>query len=225
MDRKRFLHWRAELSLAILIVAVATGFAQTSQPTSTPPDPSTPKGTLKALALAINDGDGPKIRDLLGAATPTEQKMVDAMSDTAVALASLNRAMVDRFGHEQTNSAMGDTAAQLKQSLANIDSGREKIVDDSAIVIIGSGPRGTMLLKKMNGSWKLSVAERAQSLSPQEIDIYMNTLAVQLKALADVTADVQNGKYATAAQAAKSLADKMTAAPASSPPASQPAGN
>jgi hypothetical protein len=223
MDRNRILRIPGAIFVWILL-AGANGFGQTSQPVVSA-DSTTPKGALKALALAINDGDGPRIRGLLTATTPNEQKMVDAMSDTAVALAGLGRAMVDRFGQEQTNSAMGDTAGQLKQSLANIDSGKEKIVDDSAVVTIAPGPRGTMLLKKVDGAWKLSLAERTQSLAPQQIDAYMNTLASQLKALGDVTADVRAGKYDTAGQAVKSLGSKMNASPAPASPTTAASGN
>src|SRR5438105_10342149 len=46
-----------------------------SHPSDPPIDPSTPRGTLKLLAVAMRDGDGATMKRVLYAASPSEEKM------------------------------------------------------------------------------------------------------------------------------------------------------
>src|SRR6516165_5000234 len=104
------------MRLAIATLAIAFTFTviapvrlradATSRP-AVPADPSTPRGALKALATAMTAGDADTIKRLLLAGTPTEQRMVSLMSDMAVSIAQLNKAMIGRFGRKPASAVLG----------------------------------------------------------------------------------------------------------------------
>src|SRR5207248_2950551 len=156
-----------------LLVAIARG-ADTTQPATVPSisvaiDPTTPKGALKSLAVAMDGGDGQAIRSLLLTNSPLEERMVSAMTDEAAAIAAFNHSMIGHFGAAQAATALGgDPAEQLKQSMHNIDAASERIDGDTAV--ISTGPTETMTLKKANGAWRISVAALSPGTTPAAVD-------------------------------------------------------
>jgi hypothetical protein len=202
---------------ALIISAVVSGLtviatAQTTQSITAPADASTPKGALKALALALDAGDQPRIKSLMNVTSPMEQKMVDATSEMAVSIAKLKHAMSSKFGESATQTAMGDSPEVLQKSLATIDSAEEKVDGDIALVSLSATPREAMSLKKVSGSWKVSVADQVkdEGLTPPQVDEKMSMVTAQSKLLNDVTAEVESGKYATATDATAALRGKMS---------------
>lgn len=206
------------LVLALLLGVAPFAAAQTSQPAA-PPDPSTPKGALKALAMAMARGDSEGIHHLMDATTPAQEKMVDMMAEMAAAMADLNHAMLGRFGEQEAKKVLGGSPdEQLRQSLSNIDAAKGQIKGDDAIVSVDPSPQGTMLLRKVGGSWKVRVGQQG---SDQQVDQQVAMIANQVHSIHDIAAEVRDGKYPTAAAAAKALVGRMGADAA--PPASQPA--
>jgi len=79
--------------------------AQATQPLTAPgtapavaADTTTPKGTLKLLSAAMEQGDAEAMRRLMLAADPVEQRMVAAQVGQAEAFARFRHALVATFG-------------------------------------------------------------------------------------------------------------------------------
>src|ERR1035441_5815334 len=184
-------------SLAVLALAwVAQG--QATQPTTEPIEPTTPKGALKSLALALDAGDRERIRSLMYAASPAEQKMVDATSEFAASIADLKHTMARRFGESASFIAMGESSDALPNRLAAIDSADQKVNGDLAVINLSAAmPRDSMSLVRAGGYWKISISQQLkdEGLTPQQVDEKMATVSSQSKILKDLTAEVTAGKY------------------------------
>jgi hypothetical protein len=198
-------------SIVMLAIAVAVK-GQATQPTTGAVEPTTPKGALKALTIALDAGDRERIRSLMYATSPMEQKMVDATSEMAASVADLKHAMKSKFGELATLSAMGDSSDALEKGLAGIDSAEQKVAGDMAMVSLSSMPRESMTLVKTGDTWKISVTQQVkdEGLTPQQVDEKMATVISQSRMLRDLSSDVTAGKYATASDAAAALRAKMS---------------
>ena len=205
------------MRLAIATLAIAFTFTviapvrlradATSRP-AVPADPSTPRGALKALATAMTAGDADTIKRLLLAGTPTEQRMVSLMSDMAVSIAQLNKAMIGRFGRKPASAVLGgDPDETLARSLADLDAATERIDGDTATV--GTVSQSFMLKKAANGEWRIAVSEMSKDTTSAQVEEKATVLSGQMKAMHEITTGIADGKYATAADAASALHAKM----------------
>jgi hypothetical protein len=79
------------------------------------PDEAALRTALKTLAKGLQEGNRDQIRKVIYAANPTEQKMVDAMSNMAAEIAGLNKAAAKAFGEEQAKALTGDLGAELSR--------------------------------------------------------------------------------------------------------------
>ena len=207
--------------LLSIVTTVARG-ADATQPATAPSisvaiDPTTPKGALKSLAVAMDGGDAQAIRSLLQTSSPLEERMVGAMTDEAAAIAAFNRSMIKRFGIAEAAAALGgDPAEQLKQSMHNIDTASERIDGDTAT--ISTGPSETMTLKKSNGTWRVSVAALSPGTTPAAVDERIAVVTAQMKAMQDVTAGILAGKYATATDAVAAIRARLGGPPPATSP-------
>src|ERR1700722_13903053 len=120
----------AVVSIFVMAIA-ASARGQATQPTPTA-EPTTPKGALKSLAIALDAGDREKIRGLMYATSPMETKMVDATSEMAAAISDFKHSMIGKFGESAALAALGDPPDALQKSLAGIDSAEQKVVGDLA---------------------------------------------------------------------------------------------
>jgi hypothetical protein len=206
------------LSIALLFAAAnphhAAGDA-TSRP-AVPADPSTPRGALKALATAMTAGDAETIQRLLQANTPTEQRMVSLMSDMAVSIAQLNKAMIGRFGRKPASAVLGgDPDETLARSLSDLDAASERIDGDTATV--GTVSQSFTLKKTANGEWRIAVSEMSKDTTSAQVEEKATVLSGQMKAMHEITTGIADGKYATAADAASALHAKMGGGGATTP--------
>ncbi len=94
------------------------------------PDEIALRKTLKTLTTALREGDRDGIRKIIYAKTPTERKMVDAMSGMAAQLAGLHKASVKAFGEEEAAAMTGDLAGEVSK----IDEAEVVITGESATV-------------------------------------------------------------------------------------------
>src|ERR1700722_19177289 len=96
--------------VGLMVFSLATGAGgQATQGAGGPADASTPKGALKAFAIALDAGDEARIRSLVDVTSPLEQKMVQAITQMAAATAQWKHAMAARFGAAAAQSAMGES--------------------------------------------------------------------------------------------------------------------
>jgi hypothetical protein len=210
---------RMTLSIALLVAAVASprhvAADATSRP-AVPADPSTPRGALKALATAMTAGDADAIQRLLLANTPTEQRMVGLMSDMAVSIAQLNKAMIGRFGRKPAAAVLGgDPDETMARSLADLDAATERIDGDTATV--GTVSQSFTLKKTANGEWRIAVSEMSKDTTSAQVEEKATVLSGQMKAMHEITTGIAAGKYATAADAASALHAKMGGGGATAP--------
>ena len=166
-----------------------------------PGDTSTPKGSLKLLAAALRAGDAARIKRVMHAANPSEVRMVAAMADMAGAMAQLQRSAVKSFGAEGAKQLVGDTHATDAEGLARIEAADVKIASDTATVTLAEGQEAPVTLKRVEGEWKIPVAELARGANQAALDEQLSELAIQTKLVRELAGEVEAGKFATPSQA------------------------
>ena len=165
------------------------------------PDPTTPKGSLKLLATALRDGDAEGIRQVMHAANPSEVRMVTAMADMAKAMAALQKAAVKRFGEDGAKEVVGDARATDADGRARIDSADVRVQGDVATVIMPEGEDAPVVLRKVNGRWKVPMAEMSKNADPATLDERLVELAEQAKLVQQIAGEIEEGQFGSASQA------------------------
>lgn len=174
----------------------------TSADAPAPPDTNTtPKGALKMLAVALRDGDAERIKQVMHASTPAEAKMVNAMAEMAKSMATLQRSAVKAFGREGAKEVVGDTDSTDAESRARIDAADVKIAGDAATVTMADGVEAPVVLKRVDGRWRLPMSELSRGADPKALDERLAELATLAKVVRDLAEEVGAGKYQTAVQA------------------------
>ena len=164
-------------------------------------DTTTPRGTLKVLAAALRDGDAERIRQVMYATTPAETRMVAAMADMAKAMAELQKAAVKAFGEEGAKQLVGDTQANDTEGRARIDAADVRVQGDSATVIVREGEDAPVILRRVDGHWKVPMAELSKNADPAALDERLAELSEQRKLVAELTQEIGGGQFSSAAQA------------------------
>ena len=162
---------------------------------------TTPKGALKMLAAALRDGDADRIKQVMYASTPAEAKMVAAMAEMAKSMATLQRSAVKAFGRVGAKEVVGDTDSTDAESKARIDAADVKIAADVATVTMADGEEAPVVLKRVDGRWRLPMAELSRGADPKALDERLAELATLSKVVRDLPEEVGAGKYPTAVQA------------------------
>lgn len=164
-------------------------------------DDHSPKATLKQLAAALRDGDADRIRQVMHATTTAESRMVSAMADMARAMAAMQKSAVKAFGKEAAKEVVGDTDATDAESNARIDAADVKVQGDTATVSMEDGDEAPVVLKRVDGRWKLPMSELSRGADAAALDERLTALAEQSRLVRTLAAEIESGKYATPAQA------------------------
>jgi hypothetical protein len=186
-----------------------TAAAQSTQPTTVPVDSSTPRGTLKLLATAMDAGDARAIHHVFHASSPIESRMVDAMSDMALALANLRRAATQAYGVDGVRALAGDREAQLADGLSKLDAAHESIDGDHAQVTTDDPESEPVKLVRVDGRWKVPMSDLAPSVDPTIVEQRLTDLAVQINVINKTAREVEAGHYATPQAAGEALRSEM----------------
>jgi hypothetical protein len=168
------------------------------------PDEIALRAALKTLAKALQDGDRDQIRRVIYAASPTERKMVDAMATMAAEIAHLYKAAAKAFGDEQAKALTGDLGAELTR----IEQAKVSIDGETATVVYKPGepapkqadlasadPAAPLQLSKIDGRWQVPMAKLSKDATPEQIEQRLADLDVQTKVIAEITAEIAQGKY------------------------------
>jgi hypothetical protein len=223
--------------LTVLILS-ATVSAQATDPTtavatSRPVDASTPKGSLKALAQALDAGQRQAVLDLLLAQSPAERKVAEATADLAEAAATLRRAAIKAFGEEAARP-LGVEAGATPEALGRIDAAKIQLDGDRATVRTDSAEGPPMILVRSDGRWRVPISELSRDVEPADLDRNVAALIDQARLMRQLAAEVSAGKYTTAPDARQALDKRIVqsafpqTAPASPAPATavtQPTGH
>ena len=184
------------------------------------------RAALKSLAKSLQDGDADGIRAVIHAANPTERKMVDAMAAMAVEIARLHKAAAKAFGAEAATELTGDLAAELSRiedAEVTFDAPDAATVrykaqappttapaeKPDAPAAEPPAPEPPLVLKKIDGKWRVPVSELSKDTSPEEIDQRLADLDVQTKVVAEVSGEIAKGKHKSAEKAAEAWQAKM----------------
>lgn len=215
----------AMLAIGGLCVAQSRGQATTNptaptQPPATEPasapvvpvDTATPRGTLKTLLTAIQNGDPETIKKIIYTATPTEEKMLDAMAHRVTAEKKFREAASKAFGGEGAKELVGDGEASLAATLSQLDAATETIDGDTATVVAPDGRGDPFKLKKVNGKWQIAASDFSRDVDPSRIQQSIDDMNFSAKLIEQYAGDVAAGKYKTAAEAKELIQLQMRAA-------------
>lgn len=141
--------------------------------------------------------------------------MVDAMTAMAVEIAKLHKSAAKAFGEDEAKELTGDVAGEMTR----IDEAEIAIDGDAATVRYPaepgeeedpeSPPPAPMVLKKVEGQWRVPMSELSKDTSPEEIDQRLADLETQTKVIAELVGEIGQGKYKTADTAAEAWQAKM----------------
>jgi hypothetical protein len=192
--------------------------AQHTRPTTAPAaDLSTPRATLRALNLAMREGDVEEIRRLFLAVTPSETKIIEADAQMAAALADLRNASVKAFGADNAKVIAGDTAAGSVESLARIEAASITMTGDTASIRYGEEKESPFMLKKVDGEWKVPVAQLGKPLNPAALEQRISDLAVQRTVVREMAEQIRAGRFTSAERAREAWQSRILQAATSQP--------
>ena len=208
----------AVVSMAAALASTSTAAAAQSNPPSTRPstapagqaaDVQSVKDALKQLAVALQQGDRAAIGEVLHAATPDERKMLGAMADMAAALANLHRSAVDAFGAEGAHDLTGDAGDSADEEVARIESARVDVKGEEASVQFPEDEGPSYTLRRVDGRWRVPMAELCRDIAAEELEQRFADLAAQTQLISELSAEVTAGKYKSAANAAEAWNSKI----------------
>jgi hypothetical protein len=227
--------WRRILGGIAVMAVASAGWAQESRPTtapalvepasrpsSMPSDQSTPKAALKKLSHAMDAGDQAAIRQVLDYEGKLQGEMADSIGQMAAAQAQLKHAALQTYGKEGARGLLGDSISEVGDQL--LESAQEHITGDSATVSIPGGD--SIVLKRIDGQWKLPLSEVSKGISEQEIRQRIDEIAHQAAIYRETAEEVTNKKYKTSEQVAEALRGRLLKAatqPTSRPVEGEPA--
>ncbi len=209
----------AALVCSITLVIATGSFAQATQPTTAPADTTTPKGTLKLLSEAMEQGDVNAMRDLMIADEPVEKKMVAAQIAQAEAFAQFRKALVATFGQQALEELTGKAPTAAERN-AVFDAAPEKLEGDRATVTV---EQDAYELRKIGGRWMLSLASMAKSVEPAMLDESLKEMTVRSDVMREIAAEITQGKYQTTDEVGQAVQGKLMVAMMREAAATQPA--
>lgn len=215
--------WVAVGSLALLAAMNWAAAQQTPPATSPAFDASTPRAALRTLSIAMRDGDVPTIKRLFLAASVADAKMVEADAEMAAALADLRRSAVAAYGAQGAKTVTGDAATASAESLARIDAADVSVARDTATVTYRDEKESPHVLKRVEGEWKVPVAELGKPLDQAALDQRLSDLSVQNAVVREIIRGIKDHKYATPEQAREAWQTRILQAATSQPAAPTPA--
>ena len=201
---------------ALLACVTARAAAQTTAPATAPAtapdgfaaDTTTPKGTLKLLSAAMESGDVEAMRALMLADDPVEQKMVGAQVAQAAAFAQFRKALVRTFGQQALDELIGP-APSADQRNAVFDAAPQELDGDRATVAVD---QDVYELKKVGGKWMLSFTSITRSVEPPVLDQSLRELSIKSEVMAEVAAEIDQGKYRNTDEVGQAIQGKMMSA-------------
>jgi hypothetical protein len=183
---------------AVVIMVSLAGFAPAhgaEQEGKGGPDVSTPAGAQKAALIATNKGDEKEVRKFLYASTPMEEKLADAMAANAVAGAKVFNAAVKKFGEETTRKElfmlipMQSSEKEIAETQWKVEGDKATPVETESHKFVGAG------LRKVDGVWKLSIADLASGHPEGELKQMMGLIEKQTAVMNETAKEMEEGKY------------------------------
>ncbi|HZK81328.1 MAG TPA: hypothetical protein VFC46_09685 [Humisphaera sp.] len=194
----------------ILGVLAASMRPAPAQPVATRPSPApqttpatipasaradTPKQALRALNMALRDGDARAIRELFVIRDDDASRLINAMADYAGALVLLHKAAEKAYGAEGANKVTGDMAAQSAEGLAAIEKADATIDGDTAVVKFAGATDPPVRLVKVDGAWKLPFSQLLDGADKAAEQRRIKELKHQADVARKTAEEVKAGRY------------------------------
>ena len=225
--------------------APSSGPAAAAAPAPIPADYSTPKAAARTFFVAmLAQSDAAKSGPALGSTlyiAPDRKDKIEPLLAVMASQGRLMKSVTSRFGRDGDRAfGMGDATAKLTARLKNVDDADVETKGDTAKLELPADTAtkqsaGTMVLRKIDGDWKVDAAAMFQldTVPAQNLEANL-TLARQLtKVTQEMTAELNTGKYSSATEAyqdywirsnaARTPATMVPALPPSTAPASSAA--
>lgn len=191
--------------LAILLTPLLAT-AQATAPATVPADTTSPQGTLKLLAVAMQEGHEAQMRALMYAADDAERAVADAQIAQSVAFASFRRAAVQAFGAAKANEIIGDSANSSAEQIAKVDAAEVKIDGGRATVTVS--PDVVYALQKTPDGWKVSIGGLLVGSQPEMIRQIIRDMRDQTRVVQETADELAAGKFATTDDVARAFQSK-----------------
>lgn len=178
---------------AMAMVVVALGFTGCNKT-----DLSTPKAAGKTFATALKAGDAETAK---ASSTGGDPALIDTMATAVKNMYAVNDAAIAKFGEADGKTVMGDSGQFDPKSF---EDATEAINGDTATVTPKTGQ--PMPFKKVDGVWKVDLGNLGGGLFAAMGKGMFETLG---KNAAELTDEINAGKYKTAADAKMAMEQKM----------------
>lgn len=178
----------------------------TTLPTTIPAD--SPRAAYERLVVAMQQGDGQTIRQLIEIKGDDEQRLVDSLVSYSQSVARLRQAAVETYGAASSRGLTGDPAEQEKRLIA-IRQAQQQIDGDHATLKVNSPDTPVVLLRLVDGQWRVPLREMLPNLEPAQVAQQVEETTLQVRAFDETTADILEGKYHTADEAAQALRGRL----------------
>jgi hypothetical protein len=218
---KRLFQLRRKCSgwAVVLTVLFSAGFARAAV------DPAGPAGAMKRFYEAMEANDAAKVRACFYTANDREKALADAYAGQLTAARTLGEALRQKYG------ATGDALSKgipLRDEIEALDKAKVQVDGDKATIELPDQRRALHLVK-VEGSWRIAIADYAGA-TPANIAVQTKVLDEMAEIFNSVAADVTAGKFPGAAEAQRSLQQKLQgvlfktlqAHPPATAPASKP---
>jgi hypothetical protein len=197
------------------IVAVNQLMAQSSAPSPAavvaPNEAATPKAALHALAATARAADFEGMKRLVDIKNPSEQQLLLAACEYAGARKALLEAVNTKFG-EPAMTRLGGRMLQinlfdafLNDLEANTDQRTEKIHGNEAFLSSTEGEFSDVRLVRDDAGWKLSATGMTKDWPQEKYNEVLTGVQQGSATLGDLTNKINEGKFATFADLAKTV--------------------
>jgi hypothetical protein len=194
-----------KLSLALAGVLVSTS-ALAQSPAF---EAGSPRAVAESLTTAMSNGDIAVIRSVLYATTDSERKMVDAMAAMSAAVARLRPIVIKRYGEVPARTVTGDPAAAAADQHARLEGAYQRIDGETARLTFADPAVDAIVLRKIEGRWRVPVADKAADLSPAEVEMRAADLMLAAGVVEEVAALCDGGKWQTANDVAIAIQERI----------------
>lgn len=191
----RILARRMKISLALVVVSLFTINIAWAAPAATAPaaDLSSPLGALRAYDQALPAGGIKAALSAYQASNPREQQAAQAMAQADLAGAQVELLARQKFGEQAARDVIH---AMRQTSPADFDTAHVKLAGDKAM-ILWSDDRDPLAMVKVDGKWKVSVADLLGDDQDSLQDLVDTNQAIA-KEFQQTAKELEQGQYANA---------------------------
>lgn len=186
---------RMKISLALVVVILFVINVAWAAPAATAPaaDVSSPLGALRAYDQALPAGGLTAALSAYQASNPREQQAAKAMAEADLAGAQIELLARQKFGEQAAREVIH---AMRQTSPADFDTAHIKLAGDKATVL-WSDDRDPLAMVKVDGKWKVSVADLLGDDQDSLQDLVDTNQAIA-KEFQRTAKELEQGQYANA---------------------------